>query len=242
MSVATSVPYLLDRVDAYLNTDEWQPYPWQIPPAEIAVQGTWLIVGGRGIGKTDGCAHYVDQHVNGPPCDPRVPGGHRVAIIAPTLGDAVESCVNGPSGIRQYNPDVRLREGGVGGSLIRWPSGAEGRLFGAFTPQDVERLRAGGNRCLVWLEEAAAMRYLGDAVKQARYGLRLGRSAHFVGSSTPKPTKDFRELLAAKDTVVFRGLPTPRRTRPVSHRTSPPRYSPSVALAMMFRWISFEPA
>ena len=67
----------------------WEPYAWQIQPDEISPGGVWLIMGGRGIGKTDGCAHAVLSHVNGPACDDRLPGGHRISIIAPTLGDAM---------------------------------------------------------------------------------------------------------------------------------------------------------
>ena len=79
---------------------KWTPYPWQVPPDEIETLGWWLQLGGRGTGKTDGCARYMVAHVNGPPCDPRLKGGHRMAIIAPTQGDAVEACVNGPSGLK----------------------------------------------------------------------------------------------------------------------------------------------
>jgi phage terminase large subunit-like protein len=182
----------------------WTPYPWQKPPAEIPAQGMWLQLGGRGTGKTDGCARYVVDHVHGPVCDPRLPGGHRIAIVAPTQGDAIESCVNGPSGLRAHDPSIKLR-GGVDGAHVKWPTGAEARLFGAHTPDDVERLRSGGNRCLVWLEEVAAMRYLGAAYDHAAFGLRIGRRPHFVGSTTPKPRKELRELLADPLTMTTRG-------------------------------------
>lgn len=195
-----------------LQRDLWEPYDWQRPPVDdIAAHGTWLILGGRGTGKTDGSARYVDEHVMGPPCDPRLPGGHRVAIVAPTLGDAAESCVLGPSGLRAHNPFVRLitRQGG---SKVVWPNGAEGRLFGAYTPEDVERLRAGGNRCLVWLEEVAAMRYLGAALEHTAYGLRLGPRPHFVASTTPKPRKEIKALVNDPHTVITRG-----RTQDATH-------------------------
>lgn len=183
----------------------WKPYPWQQPPRELAAAETWLIFGGRGIGKTDGCARYLDQHVNGPPCDPRIPGGHRVAIIAPTLGDAVESCVTGPSGLTAHNPEILLRAGSAGGARVVWPNGASGRLFGAHTPEDVERLRAGGNRCVAWAEEIAAWRYLDKAWQHMRFGLRVGPRPHVVGSTTPKPLKWLRDLLEDDRTLATRG-------------------------------------
>lgn len=140
------VQRLADQVTARRRA-LWHPYPWQIPPGDIPAHGTWLQMGGRGVGKTDGAARYVTDHVRGPACDPRLPGGHRIAIVAPTLGDAVESCVYGPSGLRAHDPSVTLRQG-AGGIHVRWPTGAEAKLFGAHTPDDVERLRSGGNRCV----------------------------------------------------------------------------------------------
>lgn len=184
--------------------DLWSPYPWQVPPDDPVTQGAWLMLGGRGTGKTDGAARYVVDHVHGPPCDPRLPGGHRIAIVAPTLGDAVESCVQGPSGLKAHDPGVRLR-GGTGGTYARWASGAEAKLFGASTPDDVERLRAGGNRCLVWMEEVAAMRYLGPALDHTALGLRLGVRPHYVMSTTPKPRPEVRALLKDPRVVVSRG-------------------------------------
>ncbi|MFY0511811.1 terminase large subunit domain-containing protein [Streptomyces anulatus] len=191
--------------------DRWTPYPWQIPPDAIETHGMWLQLGGRGTGKTDGCARYMVQHVNGPACDDRVPGGHRMAIIAPTQGDAVESAVNGPSGLKAHDPRVVLRTT-TGGTHVKWPSGAEAKLFGAHSPDDVERLRSGGNRCLVWLEEAAAMRRLGPALTHSAMGLRVGPNPHYIASTTPKPRKEIRDLIARGDVITTKG-----RTRDAIH-------------------------
>src|SRR5690606_1131300 len=161
--------------------------------------------------KTDGCARYMVAHVNGPPCDPRLNGGHRMAIIAPTQGDAVEACVNGPSGLKAHDPRVVLRTT-AGGTFARWPNGAEAKLFGAHTPDDVERLRAGGNRCLVWFEEVAAQRRLKDAITHSEMGLRIGANPHYIASTTPKPRTELIELTRRDDVVVTRG-----RTRDAIH-------------------------
>ncbi|WP_098892260.1 phage terminase large subunit family protein [Streptomyces sp. or3] len=189
----------------------WTPYPWQVPPDAIETHGMWLQLGGRGTGKTDGCARYMVQHVNGPACDDRAPGGHRMAIIAPTQGDAVESAVNGPSGLKAHDPRVVLRTT-TGGTHVKWPSGAEAKLFGAHSPDDVERLRSGGNRCLVWLEEAAAMRRLGPALTHSAMGLRVGPNPHYIASTTPKPRKEIRDLIARGDVITTKG-----RTRDAIH-------------------------
>ncbi|MFD3310075.1 terminase large subunit domain-containing protein [Streptomyces sp. NPDC058694] len=190
---------------------KWKPYPWQVAPERIPTLGWWLQLGGRGTGKTDGCARYMVAHVNGPPCDSRLRGGHRMAIIAPTQGDAVEACVNGPSGLKAHDPRVVLRTT-VGGTFVKWPSGAEAKLFGSHTPDDVERLRAGGNRCLVWMEEVAAQRRLKEAITHSEMGLRLGTNPHYIGSTTPKPRTELIELTRSDKVTVTRG-----RTRDAIH-------------------------
>lgn len=191
--------------------NRWTPYAWQVPPEHVPTLGWWLQLGGRGTGKTDGCARYMVAHVNGPPCDPRLRGGHRMAIIAPTQGDAVEACVNGPSGLKAHDPRVVLRTT-VGGTYARWPNGAEAKLFGSHTPDDVERLRAGGNRCLVWMEEVAAQRRLKEAITHSEMGLRLGTNPHYIGSTTPKPRTELIELTRSAKVHVTRG-----RTRDAIH-------------------------
>ena len=164
---------------------EWVPYHHQRIPERDWDWFIYLLSGGRGSGKTDGGAYYMNQHVLGPPCDKRVPGGHRVSIVAPTVADGIEACVTGPSGLQAHNPDVRLvTRKGV--SYAIWPNGAEARLFGAHKPDDVNRLRAGGNKCLAWFEEWAAHPQLENAFDNLVFGLRLGPHPHIVASTTPK--------------------------------------------------------
>ena len=189
----------VDAVDLYealalaeaQSRTPWTPLPHQIPPS--GGWQVWLMEGGRGSGKTDGAAHYLDQHCMGPACIPNYPGGHRPAIIAPTLGDAMEACVNGPSGLKAHNRGI-VSVQTLGGTHVRWPNGVEGKIFGAYTPEDVERLRAGGNRCIVWAEELAAWVRLAEAWTQMRFGLRLGKRPHVVVSTTPKPRKKYIEI------------------------------------------------
>lgn len=127
-----------------LKPSQWKPQPHQIPPPGNWYG--WMLNAGRGAGKTRTCAQYIIDHVQGPPC---LPGAapHWIAIIAPTLGDAATACFSGPSGIGTHDPTAKLG-GGLGGAIIKWPNGSQAKLFGASTPEDVERLRAGGNTCL----------------------------------------------------------------------------------------------
>jgi phage terminase large subunit-like protein len=175
-------------------TPRWQPQPHQIPP-----DGNWtgwLLMAGRGSGKSKACAEYVRQHVAGPPCLPgAVP--HWIAIIAPTLGDGVTSMYEGPGGIRNADPGARLVQA-PGGTVIRWPNGSQAKLFGSHSPEDVERLRAGGNSCLAVLEEFAAWRYMQETYDQLRFGLRSGSRPHWIAATTPKPRPLLKRMLAGE--------------------------------------------
>jgi phage terminase large subunit-like protein len=181
---------------AELDSPRWTPRPHQVPPPGDWYG--WLLLAGRGAGKTDACAKYISDHVKGPPCL----GGdtpHWIGIIAPTQGDAATSCVTGPSGILAHDPHARMTTV-PGGTVVRWPNGSEAKLFGADSYNDTERLRSGGNRCIFWLEELAAWRYMDDAWDQMRFGLRTGPHPRWIGSTTPKP----RGLIKRLDRGDFR--------------------------------------
>lgn len=173
--------------------------PHQVPPSGDWFG--WVLYAGRGAGKTEAASRWLVDHVNGPPCLPgRAP--HWMGIIAPTLGDAVTSCVNGPSGILEHDPLARLVNT-MGGTVVRWPNGSEVKLFGAYTPQDVERLRAGGNRCAYWLEELAAWTYLDTAFDHMLFGLRSGPQPRWVASTTPKPRALIKRLVGGQERGVI---------------------------------------
>lgn len=150
----------------------------------------------RGAGKSKACSEYVRQHVNGPPCLPG-PVPHWIAIVAPTLGDGVTSMYEGPGGIRNADPGARLVQA-PGGTVIRWPNGSQAKIFGAHTPEDVERLRAGGNSCLCVMEEFATWRYMEQTYDQIRFGLRSGPRPHWIAATTPKPRPLLKRMIAGE--------------------------------------------
>ena len=183
---------LLEALEALdLERPPWEPMAHQVPPPMTEEWFGWLMMGGRGAGKTAAVAHVMDDHANGPPCLPgRVP--HRMGIIAPTLGDASASIVHGDDGLAVINPEVRevTRKGGT---VVLWPNGSEAMLFGTNTLKDVDRLRAKGNRCFDLREEVAAWPYLKDGLEQADFGLRKG-VARWIGATTPRPRPSIRRL------------------------------------------------
>lgn len=170
--------------------------PHQLPPAEFETGDVfaWLIEAGRGAGKTMAMSDRFYRHVmEDPPCDPYEPGGHRLAIAAPTLGDVATSCFAGPSGLRRIDPRIRMVSR-RGGTFVVFPNGAEAKCTGGKTEEDTERLRAHGNLCLFWIEEAAACRRLALLWKQAQFAVRHGPRPQVQLSSTPKPTRAYKQV------------------------------------------------
>ncbi len=188
----------VDRIDPPL----WEPadrlplQPHQIPPP--GEWNLWILNGGRGAGKTEAGSQYFCRMM-------RMHPGWRGLIIAPTYGDAVESCVDGPSGVLSVDPEVRFVPSAPGGSKLIWPNGSEALLLGTPTPREVERLRAAGNRAIYWWEEMAANPQLKAAWDIAFAGLRAGVSPVQIATTTPRPIAMFKTLLAEPDTVSTHG-------------------------------------
>lgn len=171
--------------------DDWEPEgrppleAHQRPPTEPF--DLWLLEAGRGAGKTEACSRYFTKYMRQHP-------RHRGRIIAPTYGDAVEACIEGPSGLKTIDPEIRWLPSAPGGSKVIWPNGSEALVLGTPFPKDIERLRAGGNRHLDWWEEMAANGQLGKAWDQAAFGLRLGDHPHSIASTTPRNTTEYRAI------------------------------------------------
>jgi phage terminase large subunit-like protein len=161
----------------------------QAPPPGAWI--IWLILAGRGAGKTRAGAEAVRHWVQTYPI---------VNLVGATVADLRDTMVTGESGIlaccrRDERPrflaaDLRLE----------WPNGAVSWLFSAEEP---DRLR-GKQHMKLWCDELAAWRQP-EAFDQALLGLRLGDKPQAVVTTTPRPTKIIKSLAADKDTIVTRG-------------------------------------
>ena len=151
----------------------------------------WLILAGRGAGKTRAGAEAVRQWSK----DFRI-----VNLIGPTADDVRDVMVLGESGILNIcRKDERPRYLASSGRL-EWPNGAISLLFSAEEP---DRLR-GKQHMKLWCDEVAAWRRP-EAFDQAMLGLRLGEQPQMVVTTTPRPTKIVKQLSADRDTIVTRG-------------------------------------
>jgi phage terminase large subunit-like protein len=152
----------------------------------------WLIKAGRGYGKTRTGAETVRQWVA---------DGHQfVNLVGATADDARDIMIEGESGILAICPPWERPEYKPSQRKLIWPNGATSLIFTADEP---ERLR-GKQSSKGWLDEVAAWRYP-EALDQFKFGLRLGTRPQAVITTTPRPTKIIRDLIADPGTLVTHG-------------------------------------
>ena len=172
---------------------------WALPH-QIAPTGdwrTWVILGGRGAGKTRAGAEWVRAVVEGP--TPQAPGEmRRVAIVAETIEQAREVMVFGESGIMAVCPADRRPEWIPGRRLLVWPNGAQAQLFSAHEPDTLR----GPQFDAIWADELAKWRHARAAWDMLQFGLRLGRHPRACVTTTPRRVDTLRDILGLDTTVV----------------------------------------
>lgn len=168
------------------------------PPADFvsAEKSIWHLGGGRGSGKTYSAAIYFDHRMRSKP-------GMRGRIIAPTIGEALQSCVYGNSGLKALFPDLKVSNS-EGVTRVVWPNGSSAIVMGVWTNRDVRKLRALGNSELDWFEEFCALPYMRDTWDQARFGRRIGQPQALI-TTTPTAHPFYAEVLALTATVTTHG-------------------------------------
>jgi phage terminase large subunit-like protein len=181
---------LSDKETAYLG----YYWPFWARPAQVAPAGewrVWLILAGRGFGKTRTGAEWVRQSVKNFPL---------TNVIAATADDARDIMIEGESGILAICPPDERPVYRSAYRRLEWPNGARTLIFTADEP---ERLR-GKQHMRLWADEVAAWRYP-EAWDQAMFGLRLGADPRAVVTTTPKPIEIVRRLVADPNCHVTRG-------------------------------------
>ncbi len=151
------------------------------------------MLAGRGFGKTRTGAEWVrtqvEQH-----------GRSRIAIIGATAADARDVMVEGESGLLAVCPPSNRPVYEPSRRRLVWPNGAIATTYSADQP---DRLR-GPQHDAAWCDELAAWRYP-MSWDNLMLGLRLGTAPQTVVTTTPKPVRLLRDILASPTTAVTRG-------------------------------------
>ena len=164
-------------------------------PEQIAPPGewrTWLILAGRGWGKTRTGAEWVIDRIED--------GAQRIALVGPTAADVRDVMIEGESGLLAIAPDDLGALYEPSKRRVTFESGA---ICTAYSADEPDRLR-GPQHEFAWCDELAAWRYPA-AWDMLAFGLRLGDDPRALVTTTPRPTKEVRELVAAATTAITRG-------------------------------------
>jgi phage terminase large subunit-like protein len=183
---------------------EWRAWarPEQLPPEHD--WRCWLILAGRGFGKTRTGAEWVREFAfNHPGC--------LIAMIARTAADVRTTMLEGPSGLLSISPPWFTPEHEPSKCKITWPNGSIALHFSAEEPRGLR----GPQFHAAWCDEIAAwpMVDLEDGEKgipnawtQLQYGMRMpGIRPQIVVTTTPRPVKLVKQLIEQIDTVTTRG-------------------------------------
>jgi phage terminase large subunit-like protein len=174
-------------------------------PNQLAPTGTWntwLVLAGRGFGKTRMGSEWIRQNVCGStPLEKNPSGWKRIALVAETAADARDVMVLGDSGILACHPKDFRPEWSPTNRRLTWPNGVEAWVYNATEP---DQLR-GPQHHAAWVDELAKFRYMQETWDQLQFGLRLGDHPQALITTTPRPVPLIKRLIQDVDTAVTRG-------------------------------------
>jgi phage terminase large subunit-like protein len=167
------------------------PYDWSglwARPNQLEPEGsgwlTWLVLAGRGWGKTRTGAEWIRQHVSDGTAK-------RIAFVAATAADCRDTLVEGKAGILEIFPPNERPSYEPSKRRVTFRNGAVATLFSSEEP---DRLR-GPEHDIAWLDELASWRFVQESWDNLKLGLRKGSSRVAI-TTTPRPLALLKTLLA----------------------------------------------
>ena len=192
--------HLVNREMRALNRDWrlWAREGKQLPPDGIDWR-CWLILGGRGAGKTRAGAEWVRAQALGlwPELGPRA---ERIAIIGPTFDEVRLVMIEGKSGLLGIHMNDERPKYEPSKRLLTWPNGSIAHIFSADEPESLR----GPQFDAAWCDELAKWKHAAEVWDMLAFALRLGTSPRVVVTTTPRPTAALKRLLADATTAVTR--------------------------------------
>lgn len=167
----------------------------QLPPE--GEWRSWVIMGGRGAGKTRAGAEWVRAQVEGArPLDAGT--ARRVALVGETIEQAREVMVFGESGLLACSPPDRRPNWNATRKMLEWPNGATAQIFSASSPDSLR----GPQFDAAWVDELAKWKLAEDTWDMLQFGLRLGDDPRVVVTTTPRNVAVLKRILGLSSTVV----------------------------------------
>lgn len=158
---------------------------------------TWVIMGGRGAGKTRAGAEWVRSMVEG--ATPYDEGqARRVALVGETQDQVREVMIFGDSGILACSPPDRRPKWQASRKRLVWPNGAEASVHTAYDPEGLR----GPQFDAAWVDELAKWKKARETWDMLQFALRLGEKPQVCVTTTPRNVGVLKALLASKSTVT----------------------------------------
>ncbi|MFC5989959.1 DNA-packaging protein [Limoniibacter endophyticus] len=149
----------------------------------------WLVIGGRGAGKTRLGAEWVHGFVHGlMPFTRRRHG--LIALVGETLGDVREVMIEGPSGLFAISRGERPRLEVLRRRLL-WDNGAVAQMFSSDAPEGLR----GPQFDAAWCDELGKWRNADETFDMLQFGLRLGTRPSQIVTTTPRATPLMKRLV-----------------------------------------------
>jgi phage terminase large subunit-like protein len=194
----------MSRAEMELVLSRWDifAHEHQVPP-HLAPNGqpwlTWLLIGGRGAGKTRAGAEWVRAQALGLAPLAGEPIGN-IALVGETEHDVREVMVEGVSGLLAVHRRDERPVWAPSRRRLEWSNGA---VAYAFSAEDPESLRGPQFGC-AWSDEMAKWRYAQATFDMLQFGLRLGHQPRQLITTTPRPTALIKRLMLEPTSVVTR--------------------------------------
>lgn len=180
----------------------WARRNQMAPPGDWSI---WLILAGRGFGKTRAGAEWVREQMCGKTPLDRGRCRH-MALVAETAADARKVMVGDGfgdtdgSGILQVHPKEFRPTYNPSLKRVTWPNGAIASLYNATEPDELRGPQHDGS----WCDELTKWRYAQETWDNLTFGLRIGDPRTCI-TTTPRPIKLLKEILAEPSTVLSQG-------------------------------------
>jgi phage terminase large subunit-like protein len=160
---------------------------------------TWLVLGGRGSGKTRSGAEWIRAKALGKDACIGVPA-RRMALIGLTIGQVRSVMIEGVSGLLAVHAPHERPRYDVSRNEITWSNGAVAQMFAADDPDSLR----GPQFDAAWCDELAKWRRPDYAWDMLQFGLRLGSAPQAVVTTTPRYIELLKMLVDDAVTVVSR--------------------------------------
>ena len=186
---APATPALSDAAVAACTVDPGLSAA-QLPPA--GDWSTWLLLAGRGFGKTRAGAVWIDRMARSHP-------GARIALVGATHADARAVMVEGDAGLRAVAPWIEYQPG-----LRRIEWREQGSVATLYSAEEPGTLR-GPSFSFAWGDEAARWADGPAVISNLRLALRLGERPQLLLTTTPRPLAWLKALSTASGVALTRG-------------------------------------